>query len=128
MTRLSYTGSELMLRRRHLRPLTLTAAVLAAACATGRWEGTRVAADGVWFQVRRADARMVAVAGDFNGWSTTSHLMTRSGDEWSTRIVLPRGEHVFMYIVDGTTWIAPPNAEDRLPDGFGGWNGRVVVP
>ena len=40
---------------------------------------------------------------------------------------LPPGEYLFMYIVDGTRWLSPPAAEDYVDDGFGAWNGVLVV-
>lgn len=101
--------------------------VLASACATTRPEGVRVTAAGIELRLRRT-ARTVAVAGDFNGWSTSAHPMARDGDLWSCRLVLPPGEYLFMYVVDGREWVTPAHAEERVPDGFGGWNGRLVVP
>jgi 1,4-alpha-glucan branching enzyme len=99
-----------------------------AGCAAALREEVRVARDGVRFQVRRADASSVVVAGDFNGWSPTAHPMRRAGDMWTSVIALPPGEYLFMYIVDGTSWMTPPNAAEVVPDGFGGRNGKVVVP
>jgi 1,4-alpha-glucan branching enzyme len=105
------------------------AAVLSiGACAASLREEVRVAADGIRFQVRRPAASSMVVAGDFNGWSATAHPMTRAGDMWSCIIALPPGEHLFMYIVDGTSWVTPPNAPEVVPDGFGGWNGKIIVP
>jgi 1,4-alpha-glucan branching enzyme len=116
--------------RRSTRAWTWALAVMAVAslaCAA-RWEGARLAPGGVVFQLRRPDAASVAIAGDFNGWSTSSHPMMRAGDRWTAVVALPPGEHLFMYVIDGDTWIEPPSVADRVPDGFGGWNGRVVVP
>ncbi len=84
--------------------------------------------DGVRFVVRRAAATSVVVAGSFNGWSTSAHALTRSSaDIWSAVVPLPPGEHLFMFVVDGTEWITPPLAEDYADDGFGSKNGVVVV-
>lgn len=46
---------------------------------------------------------------------------------WTLVVPLPPGEHLFMYVVDGTQWITPPLADDFLDDGFGSKNGVVVV-
>ncbi len=84
---------------------------------------------GVRFTVEAASAKTVSVAGSFNQWSTTSHPLhpsTRHG-LWSGVIPLPPGEHLFMYVVDGTHWVSPPLAEDHVDDGFGAQNGVVVV-
>ena len=105
---------------------TIVAAVLAAGCAA-RSAGIRVRPDGVAFRLRRPAAASVSIAGDFNGWSADAHPMTREGDVWTRSIALPPGEHVFMYVIDGREWVTPPDAE-HVPDGFGGTNGRVLVP
>ena len=99
-----------------------------AACAARRQEGVTVSREGVRFQMRQPAATSVAVAGDFNSWSPTSDPMTLSGDIWMRRIPLPPGHYVFMYVVDGMTWVTPANVAETVPDGFGGLNGRVVVP
>jgi 1,4-alpha-glucan branching enzyme len=116
------------------RTFSLTAAMLAA-IASAACTGTRspaatsVTAAGVEFTLVRPDARSVAVAGDFNGWSSSSHALRRdkSLDVWTLVVRLPPGEHRFMYIVDGDSWISPPYAEDYVDDGFGAKNGVVVV-
>lgn len=84
---------------------------------------------GVRFVLVRADAHSVALAGSFNQWSASSHLLVRekSSGRWTVVVPLPPGEHVFMYVVDGTQWISPPLAEDFVDDGFGAKNGVVVV-
>ena len=104
----------------------LAAALLVSSCATVR-EEVRVAGDGVHFRLRRPGAAKVSVAGDFNSWSVDTHPLTRSGDVWTAVVRLPPGEYSFMYVVDGT-WITPPGAAEVVPDGFGGSNGRLVVP
>jgi 1,4-alpha-glucan branching enzyme len=110
------------------RTFVLLTALAAAGCAAALREGVHVRGDAVLFRLRRPEASSVAIAGDFNGWSATSHLMAREGDAWTRRIALPSGEHLFMYVVDGREWLTPPAAAERVPDGFGGWNARVVVP
>jgi 1,4-alpha-glucan branching enzyme len=109
------------------RACLMVVVLLVAGCAATLSDGVRVMPDGVRFQIRRPGAASVAVAGDFNGWSPTAHPMTRSGDLWTGTIAVPPGEHLFMYVVDGT-WVTPPNVAEVVPDGFGGSNGRVVVP
>ena len=85
--------------------------------------------DGVRFVVIRPDAGAVAVAGTFNQWSTSSHPLSRdpSSGSWTALVPLAPGEHLFMYVVDGTEWLSPPAAEDYVDDGFGASNGVVVV-
>ena len=85
---------------------------------------------GVRFSLVRAEVNSVALAGTFNQWSISSHPLVREGttDVWTLVVPLPPGEHLFMYVVDGTQWITPPQADDFVDDGFGSRNGVVIVP
>lgn len=101
-----------------------------AGCAAGPEPRPTVSeASGVRFAVRLPSAQSVAVAGGFNGWSASSHPMTRVGSDgvWFLVIPLPLGEHAFMYVVNGTQWLSPPQADDYVEDGFGNRNGLVIV-
>ncbi len=84
---------------------------------------------GVRFVLMRPEARSVALAGSFNQWSATSYPLVRDGSRglWTVVVPLAPGEHLFMYVVDGTEWVSPPLAEDYVDDGFGAKNGVVVV-
>lgn len=89
-----------------------------------------VTPSGVRFSLIRPDATSVALAGAFNQWSASSHPLSREGQSgaWTVVVPLPPGEHLFMYVIDGTQWITPPLADDFVDDGFGAKNGVVVVP
>jgi 1,4-alpha-glucan branching enzyme len=84
---------------------------------------------GIQFIVSAPKAKTVALAGSFNGWSLTANQMTPVGSDglWSVVIPLRQGEHTFMYLIDGKTWLVPPLADDYVTDGFGTTNGIVVV-
>jgi 1,4-alpha-glucan branching enzyme len=84
---------------------------------------------GVQFVLVHSEARSVALAGSFNQWSASSHPLAREKSRglWTIVVALPPGEHVFMYVVDGTQWISPPLAEDYVDDAFGAKNGVVIV-
>ncbi|HET9833307.1 MAG TPA: isoamylase early set domain-containing protein [Vicinamibacterales bacterium] len=84
---------------------------------------------GVRFVFERAGARSVSLAGSFNRWSLSSHPLVRQNERglWAIVVPLERGEHTFMYVVNGTEWVSPPLAEDYVDDGFGARNGIVVV-
>jgi 1,4-alpha-glucan branching enzyme len=44
----------------------------------------------------------VALAGEFNGWSTDAEPMTRGrGGVWSAVLVLPPGTYQYKFLVDG---------------------------
>ena len=104
-------------------------AVVTATCAPkAPLEMPVVTRGGVRFLLAHADARSVALAGSFNGWSTTSHRMSRQASGmWTIVVTLPPGEHVFMFVVNDVEWITPPAADDYADDGFGKRNGIVVV-
>ncbi len=111
--------------------MSLTAVIWLAGCATTPMrDGPVPVPGGVRFVVSVSAAKSVAVVGSFNGWSPTAHLMTRVGSNgsWTAVVPLEGGEHTFMYLVDETTWVMPPAADDFVTDGFGNTNGVVMVP
>lgn len=54
-------------------------------------------------------------------------MKTLDGALWSVIVPLNEGEHTFMYLIDGSQWVTPPQAEDFVTDGFGQINGVVIV-
>lgn len=109
----------------------VAAAVLSAAAAACAAR-TRAAAPvetpaGVRFVVELPAARSVALAGSFNDWSASTYPLVRASGLWSIVVALPPGEHTFMYVVNGTQWITPPDAEEYADDGFGAKNGVLIV-
>lgn len=86
------------------------------------------------FSFRPTGARPsnVIVAGSFNDWASTA---AEGGWPmvWSDvrgAFVLTRelqdGDHAYKIVVDGA-WLEDPNATDRTPDGFGGFNSLVRI-
>ena len=108
---------------------TLAAVVSVSCAATIAPAAPVLTPAGVRFVLMYPEARSVALAGSFNQWSAASHPLAREGSRgvWTIVVALPPGEHLFMYVVDGTQWISPPLAEDYVDDGFGSKNGVVVV-
>ena len=105
----------------------LGVAVVSASCAAAMANRVPLETpDGVRFTFASTAAKSVSVAGSFNEWSATANPLGRSGKIWTATVMLPPGEHLFMFIVDGK-WMAPPLAEDYADDGFGSRNGVVVV-
>jgi 1,4-alpha-glucan branching enzyme len=108
----------------------IVAAIVSASCAARIAPALPVVTSaGVRFVLTNPEARSVAVAGSFNQWSASSHPLSRekSRGRWTIVVAMPPGEHLFMYVVNGTQWISPPRAEDYVDDGFGARNGVVVV-
>jgi 1,4-alpha-glucan branching enzyme len=108
----------------------ILAGVMSASCAARTAPAAPVVTPGgVRFVLMRSEARSVALAGNFNQWSAASHPLAREKSRglWTIVVALPPGEHLFMYVVDGTEWISPPFAEDYVDDAFGARNGVVIV-
>ena len=64
-------------------------------------------------------ARRVAVVGPFNGWNPAAHAMRRGADgDWTVTIYLPPGRVVYLFDVDGESWLDPDDAE-RMPNSWG---------
>ena len=119
-----------MRRRRVIGLATIVAAVMGLSCARVLTPAAPVSTrDGVRFVLVQPEARRVAVAGTFNRWSVWSHPLSQdpASGAWTTLVIMSPGEHLFMFVVDGTQWLSPPAAEDYVDDGFGARNGVVMV-
>lgn len=89
--------------------------------------GARAAAGGAEFSYVGADAQKVAVAGEFNQWSTTANPMTKDASgTWRASIPLAPGRYAYKFFVDGE-WRPDPAAAVTAPDGLGGENSVKVV-
>ena len=87
----------------------------------------QVSGETVHFRLDAPQASEVAVAGDFNGWSPKTHLLSRSeGGWWDLTLTVPPGSYQYAYVMDGE-WVTPPQAAETLDDGFGGRNGLFLV-
>ncbi|MCP9472549.1 MAG: isoamylase early set domain-containing protein [Nitrospira sp.] len=74
------------------------------------------------------DARSVSVAGDFNGWNPAQTALRQTdGGIWSVTLLLKPGRYEYMFVVDGTRWIADPLATEEIGDGFGSRNAVLDV-
>ena len=73
--------------------------------------------------------RSVCLAGTFNNWSITATPMedTDGDGTWKIVLSLPRGEHQYKFVVDGTVWVTDMKAEEFRDDGYGGRNSVVIV-
>lgn len=85
---------------------------------------------GVKFDLRlpKGLAANVSVVGDFNGWDATATPMVkgRVNGEWSAKVALLPGRHVYAYVVNGKQWVVDPLAP-QIPDvGYGPANAVVV--
>ena len=78
------------------------------------------------FVLRSADAKAVALAGDFSGWQPAFTMTRTEHGVWMVVIPLDPGIHQYSFVVDGERWIPDP-AAPSVNDGFGGLNSRIAV-
>jgi len=81
------------------------------------------------FVGRFPDARSVEVVGSFTDWRPGA-VVLRDDDHdgiWRATVVLPVGEHEYMFVVDGERWVADPLAGRYVDDGFGRQNALLFV-
>lgn len=143
------SGSNAASRASSLRTSSWIAAALAAGIAVaavvhGSWEvqpsaptlGTRPAALNatsratqlVQFRFTGADAARVAVAGSFNGWSTSTTPLHRIGDStWVADVALTAGRHVYQFVINDRRWVPDPTAPRDPAGDFGAANSVVTV-
>lgn len=76
-----------------------------------------------------AEAKKVAIAGDFNNWSTKKTAMKKLKDgSFSTTLDLETGkEYAYKFLIDGEIWENDWNAEKYSPAGIGAEENSVVI-
>lgn len=73
-------------------------------------------------------AHQVSVAGDFNKWTVGTDVMERrDGGLWTLDLTLQPGRYNYMFVLDGSTWIADPGADSFQDDGFGSRNAVLRI-
>lgn len=78
---------------------------------------------GIRFGIELPRAREVSIAGDWNGWTPVPMVLVES--HWIADLPIGQGAHKFMLTVDGKQMVPP--GVPKLPDGFGGEVGLLVV-
>lgn len=75
------------------------------------------------------DAREVRLVGDFDGWGERRIRLDRSPVQgvYEATVMLPPGEHQYMFVIDGERWVADPLARRTRSDGFGMENSVVEI-
>ncbi len=81
------------------------------------------------FVFRAPGASRVALVGDFNGWDPEATPLRRAalGDAWTAEVPLPRGLHVYAFVIDGREWTPDPSAPLTPASSYGRRNSVVVV-
>ena len=111
--------------------LALAAALAAIAVIPSRGPGPVLGEqEGIaQFVGRFPGARTVEVVGSFTDWRPGA-VVLRDDDHdgiWRGSVVLPVGEHEYMFVVDGERWVADPLAGRYVDDGFGRQNALLFV-
>lgn len=74
-------------------------------------------------------ASSVAVAGDFTEWEPRALKLRRVDGKqiWAATLPLPKGEHQYMFLIDGEKWVTDPLAPVQRKDGFGYRNAVITL-
>lgn len=90
--------------------------------------GVRVTAQGVLFVQPVTLGRKVSIAGSFNNWSDTSHVMRLNEELGVLELCVPiePGNHQYRLVVDGN-WTADPHNSNAELNPFGELNSVVMV-
>lgn len=57
------------------------------------------------------NARLVSVAGEFNGWRELGNIMQRRNGVWTTKMELEPGKYEYKFVIDGVWIVDPGNPE-----------------
>ena len=75
-------------------------------------------------------AESVALCGDFNDWSADATMLELGSDGyWRATVALQPGRsYRYRYLIDGTRWENAWDADEYVPNSYGGTDSVVVVP
>lgn len=90
--------------------------------------GAKQTTQGVLFVQPLTAGRQIAVAGDFNGWSTRANRLAADPTlgVHQACVHLPPGRHRYRLVIDGR-WTADPHNPNIEPNEFGETNSVIVV-
>lgn len=93
-----------------------------------RTPGVHESNQGVLFVQPLACGSKVAIAGTFNGWSPTTHVMRRNTSSGVHELCLrlPPGKFLYRLVIDGQ-WTADPHNNACEPNPYGDTNSVLVV-
>jgi 1,4-alpha-glucan branching enzyme len=75
-----------------------------------------------------ANAKRVALVGDFNNWSRYRHLMQRSpSGVWEITVTLAPDRYQYKFLVNDLQWFTDPKAHASVQNSFGTHNSVVEV-
>ena len=79
------------------------------------------------FVIYRPNVNQVEIAGSFNNWKAMPLRKIASSGYWDVVINLSRGEHKFVYILEGNKRVPDPTIITRENDDFGGENSILLM-
>jgi 1,4-alpha-glucan branching enzyme len=88
--------------------------------------GPHQTANIVTFTASFPQAKSVMIAGDFNGWKPEKNPLTKTGDDWQTKIHLSKGTYQYRFVVDGR-WQHDSANNMTQPNPYGGLNSVLKV-
>ena len=111
--------------------LALAVVLAAIAIMPGRGRGPVLGSEeGIaQFVGRFPDAKSVEVVGSFTDWRPGAVVLRDEDHDgvWRGAVVLPVGQHEYMFVVDGERWVTDPLAGRYVDDGFGRQNALLIV-
>ena len=79
------------------------------------------------FRLDRPKAKVVSVAGDFNGWDTKAHPMRQNKDGvWTKAVMVFPGRYEYRFFADDQ-WCNDPRSASKCANCYGTQNDYIVV-
>src|SRR2546423_4251057 len=98
---------------------------VAAKPATPKTDAVQV--NRVSFELVKADAQKVCVAGSFNQWKPDQTPLAPVGNgRWVGDLTVKPGRYEYLFVVDGQ-WLPDPNAKESVQNPFGGQNSVLIA-
>jgi len=87
---------------------------------------TKVKRRRVKFHIEADAQSTVAVAGTFNGWDATRHVLKEKDGVYTLSILLEPGQYQYKFVVNNV-WCVDPECPDWAPNEYGSLNSVVDV-
>ena len=82
----------------------------------------------VKFSLKPETAETVAIHGLNGDWNTSVIMSRRKDGSFTCDVSLPKNSsHEFKYVVDQKQWLNEPEADNQVPNMFGGTNSLIIL-
>ncbi|MBL7076535.1 MAG: isoamylase early set domain-containing protein [Kiritimatiellae bacterium] len=88
--------------------------------------GAQVKRRRVKFQIHADANSKVSVAGTFNGWNPSKHVLKSKDGAYALNVLLEPGQYQYKFVVNDI-WCVDPEREDWAPNDFGSLNSVITV-